>query len=118
MSDFATTVVTAPSVPPDPRKRVNYAPGLVLGADDYSQESAYLSGRTEWSTRDLIGYGTVSGLQVEVPPDVDGPRIIVTAGTAVSPIGRLIRVPAAQQAYVDKWLDSHAHEVTTRAEFG
>ena len=45
----------ARSVPPDPPKRVNFIRGLVLGADDLTQESAYLANRAEWLARDLLG---------------------------------------------------------------
>jgi hypothetical protein len=118
MSGF-TKVVTPATPHPDPAKRVNYTHGLVLGVDEFTQEFAWLSGRTEWLPRDLIGYGTASGLRVEVLPEVDetlGPPVVVTAGTAVSPSGRLIRVPTAQQAYINPWLDSHAQEVNRRVD--
>ena len=60
MSGFTACGAGARTVPPDPGKRVNFVHGLVLGADDLTQESAYLANRTEWLARDLIGYGTVA----------------------------------------------------------
>ena len=120
MSGF-TKVVTLTTPQPDPAKRVNYTPGLVLGVDEFTQEFAYLSGRTEWLTRDLLGYGTATGLQVQVPKDADaskGPLVVVTAGTAVSPSGRLVRVATAQQADLDAWLASQAQDVNRQADSG
>ena len=104
MSTFATRVETTPSAAPDPTKHVNYNVGMVLGIDDFNQEFAYLSGRDEWMARDLIGYGTVSGLHVFTENDLKGPRVVVEPGVAVSPRGQLIRVPTAQCAYLNDWL--------------
>jgi hypothetical protein len=118
MSGF-TKVVTLTTPQPDPAKRVNYTQGLVMGVDEFTQEFAYLSGRTEWLTRDLLGYGTATGLQVQAPKNADaskGPLVVVTAGTAVSPSGRLIRVATAQQADLDAWLASQTREVNRRAD--
>lgn len=104
MSTFTTRVETTSSATPDPTKHVNYNIGMVLGIDDFNQEFAYLAGRDQWMARDLIGYGTVSGLRVITENDVKGPRVVVEPGVAVSPRGQLIRVPAAQCAYLNDWL--------------
>jgi hypothetical protein len=77
---------------------------MLLGVDDFNQEFAYLSGRDQWMARDLIGYGTVSGLRVFTQADVKGPRVVVEPGVALSPMGQLIRVPTAQCAYLNDWL--------------
>src|SRR5689334_8395827 len=101
MSSFATKVDTTSATPPDPTKHVNYVMGMVLGVDDFTQEFAYLSGRDQWLARDLIGYGTVCGLRVSTDVDANrGPRVSVDVGVAVSPRGQLIRVTAAQCAYL------------------
>lgn len=89
---------------PDPTRHVNYSQGMVLGVDDFIQEFAYLNGRGQWLARDLLGYGTLCGLQVFVKTDADGPVVHVTAGTAVNPRGQLIRVPLEQCANLKKWL--------------
>ena len=104
MSTFTTRVATTPSAAPDPTKHVNYNVGMVLGVDDFNQEFAYLSGRDQWMARDLIGYGTVSGLRVFTENDAKGPRVVVDAGAAVSPRGQMIRVASAQCAYLNDWL--------------
>ena len=78
--------VTSPAVAvPDPSKHVKYNLGMVLGVDDFDQEFAYLSGRDQWLARDLIGFGTVCGLQVTSETGGQGPRVIVTPGVAVNP---------------------------------
>src|SRR5947199_6841814 len=89
---------------PDPSKHVNYALGMVLGVDDFTQEFAYLSGRDQWLARDLLGYGTVCGLRVTVDSTSRGPHVTVEPGTALSPQGQLIRVTPAQCAYLNDWL--------------
>ena len=64
-----------------PCKRVNFTLGMLLGVDDFVQESAYLA-RTRELARELLGYGTVHGLQVVIEADGDnGPRVRV-AGMA------------------------------------
>ena len=89
----------------DPTQHVNYAKGMVLGVDDFTQEFAYLSGRTQWLARETVGYGTTNGLRVWVEESgADGPRLHVGAGTALVPSGRLVCVTADQCATLNKWL--------------
>lgn len=117
MTAFAPCAAGLPLAPADPARRVHYTHGLVLGVAELTQEFAYLAGRDQWALRDLIGYGTVSGLQVESTIDgTNGPRIVVSAGVALSPSGRLIRIAAAQQAFVNQWLDANRGEVSRRAD--
>ena len=98
---------------PNPAKHVNFNVGMVLGVDDFTQEFAYLSGRDQWLARDLIGYGTVRGLNVAVEVDaIKGPRVVVEAGVALSPRGQLICVPAAQCAYLKDWVADHEEQIT------
>ena len=98
---------------PNPAKHVNFNVGMVLGVDDFTQEFAYLSGRDQWLARDLIGYGTVRGLNVRIEVDaIKGPRVVVESGVALSPRGQLICVPAAQCAYLKNWVADHAEEIT------
>ena len=89
----------------DPTKHVNYTYGMVLGVDDFTQEFVYHSERDQWMTRDLDGYGTVSGLSVTLAENAGGEQeVIVSAGTAVNPRGQLICVPTPQCAVIDRWL--------------
>ena len=70
---------------PNHSKHVNFTLGMILGVDDFVQEFAYLSGRDQWLARDLLGYGTVSGLGVSLDTDARGPRVSVSPGAALSP---------------------------------
>ncbi|HKG47262.1 MAG TPA: hypothetical protein VKB02_11080 [Pyrinomonadaceae bacterium] len=98
---------------PNPAKHVNFNVGMVLGVDDFTQEFSYLSGRDQWLARDLIGYGTVRGLNVRMEVDaIKGPRVVVESGVALSPRGQLICVPAAQCAYLKNWVADHAEDIT------
>ena len=103
-----------PTVVPqaDPHKYVNYTLGMLLGVDDFTQEHAYLSGHDQWLTRELLGYGTASGLHVT--SDVDGgkgPRVLVDPGVAISPRGQLIRVTLAQCASINAWLAANRQQL-------
>ena len=119
MSAFTPRVAVLPTAPADPRRRVHYSRGLVLGVEEFNQDFAYLAGRHQWLARELGGYGTVSGLRVSVIPasGTEGPRLAVSAGAAISPSGRLIKVAAAQQAAIDEWLDVNRLEMARRVDF-
>jgi len=114
MSGFTACGASALSVPPDPGKRVNFMHGLVLGAGELSQESAYLANRAEWLARDLLGYGTVAGLRVGRDTRSGGAAIVVGAGVALSPRGRPIRVTMPQAVALNEWLDARANELVYR----
>ncbi len=103
-------VGTLTGAPPDPSQHVNYARGMVLGVDDFTQEFAYLSGRDRWLAREAIGYGTLSGLRIVAENDgSDGPRIRVGAGSALTPGGQLVCVTADQCCVINKWLAKAAN---------
>jgi hypothetical protein len=109
MSSFSTQVAAPTATEPDPTKHVNYTLGMVLGVDDFKQEFAYLSGRDQWMARDLIGYGTVSGLRVTTDRAGGEPEVVVGAGVALSPRGQKICVPATQCAKLNDWLSNPAN---------
>ena len=88
----------------DPTLHVNYAKGMVLGVDDFTQEFAYLSGRDQWAVRELLGYGTTSGLAVTVEDTADGPQVRVGPGAAAVPSGKLVCVTSEQCGVINKWL--------------
>ena len=102
------------TAPPNPAKRVNYTLGMILGVDDFVQEFTYLSARDQSLARDVLGYGTVSGLQVTTDSDARGPRVMIAPGVALSPAGQFIRVCSAQCAYLVDWLKDHRREITDR----
>ncbi|HET7400635.1 MAG TPA: hypothetical protein VFJ62_02610 [Usitatibacter sp.] len=94
----------------DPAEHVNFTKGMVLGVDDFRQEFAYLSGRDEWLARDAVGYGTLSGLHVFVEEGgAEGPRLHVSAGSALVPSGKHVCVGADQCAVLNKWLAKPAN---------
>lgn len=103
-----------PTVLPSPAKHVNYTLGMILGVDDFVQEFAYLSSRDQSLARDVVGYGTVSGLRIALESDARGPRVSVSPGTALSPRGQMIRVCAAQCAYLADWVRDHRREIVER----
>jgi hypothetical protein len=107
MTSFTPTSAQPGISPADPTKHVNYTLGMVLGVDDFKQEFAYLSGRDRWLARDLIGYGTVWGLDVRLEPEAGDVRIHVAKGTALSPCGQLICVGSDQCASINAWLAEH-----------
>jgi hypothetical protein len=88
---------------PDPHKHVNYTQGMVLGVDDFDQDFAYLRNSDHSLARDAIGYGTVSGLHVEIDP-ADNDTISVSPGAAINPRGQFIRVRPRQCAKLSAWL--------------
>jgi hypothetical protein len=111
MNGFTACGAAGSRVPPDPAKRVNFRHGLVLGPVELTQESAYLANRAESLARDLFGYGTVSGLRVTREIRPSGAAIVVSAGTALSPRGRPIRVAMPQALALNEWLDAHRNRI-------
>ena len=104
----------------DPTLHVNYAKGMVLGVDDLTQEFTYLAGRDQWTVRELIGYGTTSGLAIEVEDSEDGPRMRVATGAAAVPGGKLVCVPSEQCGVINKWLakPENAKKIETLIQSG
>ena len=116
---FRSQVAALPGVASlDPTKHVKYTLGMVLGVQDFEQEHTYLAARDEWLTRDVVGYGTVSGLEVAIEVDVDGPRVSVSPGSAVTPCGRPVCVTPAQCANLNDWLARQDAEVRARLAGG
>lgn len=116
MSTFIQDSTAQQCKRPDPGKHVNYTQGMILGVDEFVQEFAYLSNRDQWMARDLLGYGTVSGLAVSM--DGKNQRVQVSAGSAVSPRGQMIRVPRAQCAGLNDWLAMEEHQAEAGMRLG
>jgi hypothetical protein len=106
------TFTAASTAAPDSSKHVNYTQGMVLGVDDLKQEFAFHNGRNEWLLRELLGYGTTSGLRVSYDSGSGKPQVRVTAGAAVSPRGQMIRVCCDQCADLKAWLSANQGVVT------
>ncbi|MFD8778378.1 hypothetical protein [Streptomyces sp. NPDC059916] len=101
---------------PDPSKHVNYTYGMLLGVEDFIQEFAYHEAHLRAALRDVVGYGTLSGVAVRyergAPDGSNGsPRLVVQPGTALAPSGQLIHVHPAQCADLDAWLAARTDKV-------
>jgi len=114
MSGFGPSPVYAGAMALDPTKHVNYVEGMVLGAADLRQEFAYLAHRDRWTVRELLGHGTIWGLQVTSRTGARGPEIVVAPGVASDARGQLIRVAPAQCAPLNDWLAGRTTEVDRR----
>lgn len=112
------TFTAASTTAPDPSKHVKYTQGMVLGADDFTQEFAFHNGRNEWLLRELLGYGTTTGLRVSIDPGNGKPQVRVACGAAVSPRGQMIRVCCDQCADLTAWLAVNQQPVTDRLGAG
>lgn len=102
MSDFSTAPLGVGAL--DPQKRLRYSLGLILGEDELAQEQFYFLERGRLHNRALHGYGTVSGLALQVKADES--KVTVTPGLAVDPFGREIKVTPAQCADLAQWLQA------------
>lgn len=112
MQDFETAMADIHKL--DPAKRVNYSFGLVLGVDEFLQEQTHLLEKFRRHDRMLHGFGTVCGLKVTVPADVDPPEARVAAGLAVSPGGFEICVPSVMCAKLNDWLKANRTALVAR----
>lgn len=102
-SDLET--LATPLASADPHSHVRFVKGMVLGVDDYVAEHAYLIGRTEWLTREAIGYGTTQGLAVRVEDNgAEGLRVRVGPGSAIVPSGKMVCVKDDQCGSLAAWL--------------
>ena len=88
----------------DPHKRVCYSRGLVLGVDEFVQEELYFLEQNRVHHRSLHGYGTVSGLDVQIRDGADGPEVFVAPGMAIDPAGRSIHIQEARCASLNRYL--------------
>lgn len=89
----------------DTGKRVNYTQGMLLGVDDFVQDQMWHTARRHELAREVLGYGTVRGLQVAIEPGA--PRVHVTPGMAWMPSGTPVCVPGEQCAGINEWLKAH-----------
>lgn len=89
----------------DESKRLRYTLGMLLGVDDFVQEQIYAGARRRELARELLGYGTVRGLQVGWDAGgADGPQLSVAPGMAWLPSGQPVCVPSAQCLTLNHWL--------------
>jgi hypothetical protein len=94
----------------DPRKRVKYSTGLVLGLDEFLQEQTYFLEKDRSHVRNLHGYGVVCGLDVSSRGDTD-PEVVVAPGIGIEPRGRVLTVDQAYCVRINAWLQRHRADV-------
>lgn len=89
-------------------ERPSYATGMLLDAQDFSDEQTYHRGRLARALAHLAGGGTLAGLAVRHHPgDADGPEEIrVEPGLAIDRLGRLIEVPRHACLRLQRWFDN------------
>ncbi len=94
----------------DPRKRVRYSNGLVLGLDEFLQEQTYFLAKHRGHARALHGYGVVCGLAVDSRGDPD-PELVVSPGMGLNPRGQTMTVDQDYCLRVNAWLALHQDEI-------
>src|SRR2546421_9122554 len=111
MSDMSQAVAL-PDGTLSPDMRVNYEFGLVLGVNEFRQEQDYFLNKDYLYSRELHGYGTVSGLQVKADRSgANDVQITVTPGMALDQFGRSVVVKSDQCARLGAWLAKHQSEI-------
>ena len=95
-----------------PDQRVNYAYGMVLGLDEFLQEQLHTLFDGYLHDRALHGFGTVSGLAVDVTevPDAQDFEVVVRTGIGVDQWGRTIAVRCDQCVRLGAWLAAQENE--------
>ncbi|NTU83118.1 MAG: hypothetical protein HGA45_27735 [Chloroflexales bacterium] len=117
MTSFTTRAAAPLNGATDPTKHVSYTQGMILGVDDLNQEFAYLSGRDQSMARDLIGYGTVAGLDLTIETGART-EVVVSPGVALSQRGEIIRVARAQCADLVAWIAAQGEKLGGRRDGG
>jgi hypothetical protein len=93
---------------PDPMEagirpeRVNYENGVLLDENDFKDEQTYFRGRLGRALAFLHGSGTVAGLEV-AESLTQAHVIVVNAGLALDPLGRLIELPVPYCIRAPEW---------------
>jgi len=106
MMDCSAALLT--NAPLDPKKLPNYVSGMVLGPTDFRQVLENFDWKHRNSNLLLHGSGTVCGLKVSTQPSGSDVQIGVSAGFAISPRGRWIRVEPDQCALLNQWLQAQS----------
>lgn len=85
--------------------RVNYTYGLVMGVDEFIQEQTYFLHKEYMHNRGLHGYGTISGLDVNLSTLENGDvQIAVSSGAGIDQCGRTFIIRNEQCAFLRPWL--------------
>jgi hypothetical protein len=85
--------------------RLSYATGMLLDAQDFSDEQTYHRGRLARALAFLAGPGTLAGLEVQYVPGsaTQVEEIRVQPGVAVDRMGRLVELPRAACLRLPNW---------------
>jgi hypothetical protein len=96
----------------DPKKRLNYEFGMVLGVNDFRQEQEHHEWKHRLNNKWLHGYGTVYGLQVSAAnvPSNDDVEIRISPGYAITPQGNGVSVEYVQCGQLNQWLQRHKND--------
>ena len=89
-------------------ERPAYATGMLLDAQDFSDEQTYHRGRLARALAFLAGGGTLAGLEVRyvAPSATQVEEILVNPGLAVDRLGRLIEIPRPACLRVPNWYEA------------
>src|SRR5215468_11130838 len=91
--------------PPD---RAVYATGVLLDAQDFTDEQTYHRGRLARALTFIAGAGTLAGLRVSAQAATASTpeEIRVAPGVAVDRLGRLIEIPRPACLRLARWFDA------------
>jgi hypothetical protein len=92
-------------------ERPSYATGMLLDAQDFTDEQTYHRGRLARALASLTGGGTLAGLRVGYTAATPAPNarpeeVRVEPGLAVDRLGRLIEVPRPACLRLQAWFDA------------
>jgi hypothetical protein len=119
------TALTDPLVEASSPDRPFYALGVMLDANDFTDEQTYHRARLARALQFLHGTGTVAGLGVSYvaalpvgspdAPDGQAEELRVEPGLALDGLGRLIEVPRAACITLPRWWDAQTNDAVTAA---
>lgn len=94
-------------------RRLAYAEGVLLDAEDFGDEQSYHRGRLARALKYLAGHGTVAGLAVDYRaevPDTQPEELRVAPGMAIDRVGRMIEIPRPACLRLARWWDAMVDE--------
>jgi hypothetical protein len=105
---------SANKAPLDPKKRLNYEFGMVLGVNDFRQEQEHHEWKHRLSNRLLHGSGTVCGLKISAVAVTGGNdvEIHISPGYAITPKGNWVSVESEQCGQLNQWLQNHKNNLS------
>jgi hypothetical protein len=103
--------------------RVNYATGVLLGAEDFQAEQDYHRSRLARALAYAMGYGTLAGLEVTHEPAqpadashlAKSERVLVAPGLAIDRLGRMIEVVKPHCLKLDEWYQAQSPQLLRQA---